>query len=67
MSVDEVGMGGLGRRVDTSDLEAVKAAVGLNTKLVIMESPTNPRIQISDIRVCPDLDTLTHIRRYFWR
>ena len=47
------------RRVNTSDLEAVKAAVTEKTKLVIMESPTNPRQLISDIRVggdCASLD-----------
>ncbi|CAI5475449.1 unnamed protein product [Closterium sp. Yama58-4] len=38
------------RRVDTTDLEAVRAAVGEDTKLVVMESPTNPRMMISDIR-----------------
>lgn len=38
------------KRVDTSDLEAVQAAVGPKTRVVIMESPTNPRALISDIR-----------------
>ncbi|KAL4857989.1 Cystathionine beta-lyase [Chlorella vulgaris] len=37
--------------VDTSDLEAVKAAIiPGKTKLVMLESPTNPRMQICDIR-----------------
>ncbi|CAI5471824.1 unnamed protein product [Closterium sp. Yama58-4] len=39
------------RRVDTTDLQAVRVAVGEDTKLVVMESPTNPRMMISDIRV----------------
>ena len=39
------------RRVDTTDLDEVASAVGPNTKLVWIESPTNPRQQISDIRV----------------
>ncbi|CAI5500588.1 unnamed protein product [Closterium sp. Naga37s-1] len=38
------------RRVDTTDLEAVRAAVQPDTKLVVMESPTNLRMMISDIR-----------------
>lgn len=38
------------KRVDTSDLESVKAAIGPKTKLVMMESPTNPRCMISDIQ-----------------
>lgn len=39
------------RRVNTSDLNEVASALGPRTKLVWLESPTNPRIQISDIRV----------------
>lgn len=38
------------KRVDTSNLEDVSAAVGPKTRLVWLESPTNPRQQISDIR-----------------
>ncbi|KAJ9548073.1 hypothetical protein OSB04_020616 [Centaurea solstitialis] len=38
------------KRVDTTNLDEVAAAVGPQTKLVWLESPTNPRIQISDIR-----------------
>ncbi|KAK4265206.1 hypothetical protein QN277_026289 [Acacia crassicarpa] len=38
------------RRVNTSDLAAVAAAVGPKTKLVWLESPTNPQLQICDIR-----------------
>ncbi|XP_058729108.1 cystathionine beta-lyase, chloroplastic-like [Vicia villosa] len=38
------------RRVNTSDLDEVASAFGPKTKLVWLESPTNPRIQISDIR-----------------
>eukprot|EP01018_Ginkgo_biloba_P018770 Gb_38200 [translate_table: standard] len=38
------------KRVDTSDIEQVAAAVGPLTKLVWFESPTNPRQRISDIR-----------------
>ncbi|KAI4300869.1 hypothetical protein L6164_034197 [Bauhinia variegata] len=38
------------KRVNTSDLDEVASAIGPWTKLVWLESPTNPRIQISDIR-----------------
>ncbi|KAJ4971184.1 hypothetical protein NE237_004283 [Protea cynaroides] len=38
------------KRIDTTDLSAVEAAIGPWTKLVWLESPTNPRLQISDIR-----------------
>ena len=39
------------RRVNTTSLDEVAAAIGPRTKLVWLESPTNPRQQISDIRV----------------
>ncbi|GFP92896.1 cystathionine beta-lyase chloroplastic [Phtheirospermum japonicum] len=39
------------KRVDTTNLEEVALAIGPWTKLVWLESPTNPRQQISDIRV----------------
>ncbi|HLE85120.1 MAG TPA: aminotransferase class I/II-fold pyridoxal phosphate-dependent enzyme, partial [Thermoanaerobaculia bacterium] len=35
--------------VDTTDLDAVRAAVGPRTKLVLVESPTNPMMDVSDI------------------
>lgn len=35
--------------VDTADIEAVKAAVTDRTRLVWLESPTNPRLIVSDI------------------
>ncbi|KAJ4848042.1 hypothetical protein Tsubulata_046185 [Turnera subulata] len=38
------------KRVNTSDLDEVASAIGPLTKLVWLESPTNPRLQISDIR-----------------
>ncbi|KAM0947357.1 putative cystathionine beta-lyase [Dioscorea sansibarensis] len=37
-------------RVETSDLSAVASAIGPRTKLVWLESPTNPCLQIADIR-----------------
>lgn len=38
------------KRVNTSDLAEVASAIGPSTKLVWLESPTNPRQQICDIR-----------------
>lgn len=38
------------KRVNTSDLNEVASSIGPRTKLVWLESPTNPRLQISDIR-----------------
>eukprot|EP00897_Mesotaenium_endlicherianum_P004979 jgi/Mesen1/4509/ME000023S03881 len=43
------------KRVDTADLDAVRAAVTSKTKLVMMESPTNPRMMISDIRAIAEI------------
>ena len=36
--------------VGTSDLDAVKAAFKPNTKAVYIETPTNPMMEITDIR-----------------
>ena len=36
--------------VDVSDLEAIKAAIRPNTKLIHIETPGNPTLSISDIR-----------------
>lgn len=36
--------------VDTADLEAVRSAVGPRTRLVWLETPTNPRLLVSDIQ-----------------
>lgn len=38
------------KRVDTTNVEEVAAAIGPLTKVVWLESPTNPRQRISDIR-----------------
>lgn len=37
------------RQIETSDLKDVEAAVNAKTRLVWIESPTNPRLQINDI------------------
>lgn len=42
--------------MDTNDLEAVRAAInGGNTTMVMLESPTNPRLQITDLRAISDM------------
>ncbi|XP_020598222.1 cystathionine beta-lyase, chloroplastic [Phalaenopsis equestris] len=43
------------KRVDTSNLLEVASVIGSKTKLVWLESPTNPRIQIADIRKISEL------------
>lgn len=35
--------------VDTTDLEAVKAAVTSNTRALVLESPSNPLLKVSDL------------------
>jgi cystathionine beta-lyase/cystathionine gamma-synthase len=37
------------RQIDTGDLKAVESAIGKKTRLVWIESPTNPRLLITDI------------------
>ncbi len=41
--------------VDTSDLSAVEAAVRENTKLLYIETPTNPMMQVTDIRAVSEI------------
>ncbi|HEX6217467.1 MAG TPA: cystathionine gamma-synthase [Vicinamibacterales bacterium] len=41
--------------VDTTDLDAVAAALTPQTRLVWLETPTNPRLLVSDIRAIADL------------
>jgi cystathionine beta-lyase/cystathionine gamma-synthase len=41
--------------VDTSDLEAVEAAIKSNTRLIYVETPTNPTLIISDITAIAEL------------
>lgn len=47
------------KRVDTTDLEAVKAGLSDKTRLVMLESPTNPRHRVSDLRA---ISALAHER-----
>ncbi|MTI96848.1 MAG: methionine gamma-lyase [Firmicutes bacterium] len=41
--------------VDTSDLEAVKAAIRPNTKLIYLETPANPTMKMTDIKAVSEL------------
>ncbi|XP_068664350.1 cystathionine beta-lyase, chloroplastic-like [Aristolochia californica] len=43
------------KRVNTTDLIELATAIGPQTKLVWLESPTNPRLQISDIQRIAEL------------
>ncbi|MDR1121371.1 MAG: PLP-dependent aspartate aminotransferase family protein [Dysgonamonadaceae bacterium] len=42
-------------KVDTSDLEAVRQAVGSNTRLVYIETPCNPLLRITDIEAVAEI------------
>lgn len=41
--------------VNTADIEAVKAAFRENTKMLYIETPANPTIDITDLKACADL------------
>ena len=41
--------------VDTSDLQAVENAIQENTKLIYIETPTNPMMQVTDIRAVSEI------------
>jgi methionine-gamma-lyase len=41
--------------VDTSDVENVRAAIRPNTRMVYLESPSNPAMLVTDIRAVADL------------
>ncbi|MHA2399698.1 MAG: trans-sulfuration enzyme family protein [Promethearchaeota archaeon] len=43
------------KRVDLCDIEAVQKAVDENTKLIFLESPANPTIDIIDIQKCAEI------------
>lgn len=43
------------RYVDFNNLDAVAASINSNTKLVYLESPTNPLLQVIDIRAVSDI------------
>ena len=41
--------------VDTSDVEAVKRALQPNTRIVFLETPTNPMMTVTDIAACAEV------------
>ena len=41
--------------VDMSDLEAVKAAIRPNTKMIFIETPTNPLMKVADIHAVSEI------------
>lgn len=41
--------------VDTSDLQAVKTAIRGNTKLIYIETPTNPMMKITDLQAVSEI------------
>jgi methionine-gamma-lyase len=41
--------------VDTSDLENIKKAIKSNTKVLYIETPANPTINISDLKACSEI------------
>lgn len=49
------------RLVDTTDLEAVEAAVDDTVKAIYIETPTNPLLGITDIRAVADIARRNHM------
>ena len=41
--------------LDTSDLDTIKAAIKPNSRILYLETPANPTIQLSDIKACCEL------------
>ena len=41
--------------VDTSDVNAVRAAIRPETKIVYLETPTNPMMRVTDLRACAEV------------
>lgn len=41
--------------VDTTDLEAVRKALTTKTKLLLLETPTNPLLRVSDVRALAEI------------
>lgn len=41
--------------VDTSDIENIKKAIKANTKILYIETPSNPTISITDLKACSEL------------
>lgn len=45
---------------DTSDLQAVEAAIQANTKLIYIETPTNPMMKVTDLRAVSEIAKKHH-------
>ncbi len=41
--------------IDTADLEAVRAAITPDTRLILIETPANPTLKLTDIRAVADI------------
>ncbi len=48
--------------VDTRSLKNIEAAIRPNTKLVFIETPTNPLLELSDISLTADLCKANNIK-----
>ncbi len=46
--------------VDTSNVDAVRKAIQANTKIVYLETPTNPMMTITDIAACAEVAHARH-------
>lgn len=55
--------------VDTTDLKAVSSAIGPPTRMLFLETPTNPMMTLTDLRACTELvrgrDILTVVDNTF--
>ena len=47
--------------VDTTDLHAVEGAIRPNTKMLFIETPTNPTMEISDLAGCASIANTHHL------
>lgn len=47
--------------VNTSSLANIEQAITANTKLLLVETPTNPTLQITDLRACAELAHAHHL------
>jgi methionine-gamma-lyase len=52
---DLVGMGGKVTQVDATDLTAVEAAIGPETKAIFVETFSNPHVKVADLEALADL------------
>lgn len=55
------GKGIQSKQVDMSSMSNIMAAIDSNTRLIWMESPSNPQLKITDIKAVADLAKANHI------